>query len=143
MRLVTSGIVIGVASSSTFRAEDISRATVTVCAAQYDAWILVHRLSIRRRMATYTTLALSGGLSLSLRGIVSQRLLPQKDNTGRVLAAELLTCTPAVGKLLREQRIDELMDLMRSTKDPGIRTFNASLLDLFQEGKISYELGEA
>jgi len=82
-------------------------------------------------------------LSLSLRGIVSQRLLPQKDNTGRVLAAELLTCTPAVGKLLREQRIDELMDLMRSTKDPGIRTFNASLLDLFQEGKISYEQGLA
>ncbi len=82
-------------------------------------------------------------LSLSLRGIVSQRLLPRTDGTGRVLAAELLTCTPAVGKLLREQRIDELMDLMRSTKDPGIRSFNASLLDLFKSGQISYELGLA
>jgi len=82
-------------------------------------------------------------LSLSLRGIVSQRLLPRDDGQGRVLAAELLTCTPAVGKLLREQRVDELMDLMRSTKEPGICTFNSSLLDLFKDGQISYELGLA
>jgi twitching motility protein PilT len=82
-------------------------------------------------------------LSLSLRGIVSQRLLPRGDGRSRVLAAELLTCTPAVMKLLREQRVDELLDLMRSTKDPGIHTFNKALLDLYRQGEITYEIGLA
>ncbi len=82
-------------------------------------------------------------LSLSLRGIVSQRLLPRGDGKSRVLAAELLTCTPSVMKLLREQRIEELLDLMRSTKDPGIRTFNQALLALYTAGEISYEQGLA
>ncbi len=82
-------------------------------------------------------------LSLSLRGIISQRLLPREDGQGRVLAAELLSCSPPVSKLLREQRIDELLDLMRSTREPGIRTFNSSLLELYSQGLISYDQGVA
>jgi len=80
-------------------------------------------------------------LSLSLRGVVSQRLVPRRDGQGRVLAAELLTCTPAIIKLLRDQRVDEIMDHMRGAKDPGICTFNEALLQLFANGDISYEVG--
>ncbi len=79
-------------------------------------------------------------LSLTLRGIVSQRLMPTQNENGRALGVELLTCTPPVVKLLRELRIDELQDLMRSTRDPGIRTFNRSILKLYQEGAITYEM---
>ncbi len=80
-------------------------------------------------------------LSLSLQGIVSQRLLPRADTPGRVLACEVLTTSPAVARLLREQRIDELQDLMRSVHSPGLQTFNGSLLALFKVGAITYEQG--
>ena len=82
-------------------------------------------------------------LSLTLRGIVSQRLMPTQNENGRALAVELLTCTPPVVKLLCELRIDELQDLMRSTRDPSIRTFNRSILKLYQEGAISYEMAHS
>lgn len=82
-------------------------------------------------------------LSLSLQGIVSQRLLPRADGAGRVAAVEVMFGTPAVSKLLREQRVDELYDLMRSSSDPGVLTFNRSLLSLFQAGVIEYEVGHA
>jgi pilus retraction protein PilT len=82
-------------------------------------------------------------LSMSLQGVVSQRLLPNAEGTGRVMAAEILEVTPAVARLLREQRVDDLGDLMRSLRSPGMRTFNQSLLHLFQEGKISHETGLA
>jgi len=82
-------------------------------------------------------------LSLSIKGIVSQRLLPDSGEKGRVLAAEVLTPNPAVMRLIREQRVDELADLMKAANDPGIITFNASLLNLYRQKKISYGLGLA
>ncbi|TNE51465.1 MAG: PilT/PilU family type 4a pilus ATPase [Deltaproteobacteria bacterium] len=82
-------------------------------------------------------------LSLSLRGIVSQRLIPNINGTGRVIAVEMLTATPAVGQLLRNQRIDELADVLENDNDPGIQSFNSSLTTLFRRGKISYEMGRA
>ena len=82
-------------------------------------------------------------IAMSLRGIVSQRLIPRDDGTGRVLAAEILRMTPGVMSLIREQRIDELVDVMRHTADPGMLTFNESLLKLHSEGAISFETGQA
>ena len=82
-------------------------------------------------------------LSLSLKGVLSQRLLPTSDGTRRVLATEMLSATPSVVKLLREQRIDELEDLMRSSHEPGIQTFNHAVLALFEQGAITYEQGLA
>jgi twitching motility protein PilT len=82
-------------------------------------------------------------LSLCLRGIVSQRLVATEDGKGRVAAIELLTCTPPVAKLLREQRTDELFDLMRGTRTSDILTFNRSLLKLLEDGRISYAVGAA
>jgi twitching motility protein PilT len=82
-------------------------------------------------------------LSLSLKGIVSQRLIPVAGNKGRFLVAEVLTPNPSVVRLIREQRIDELPDLMKTAKDPDIITFNSYLLALFRQKKISYEMGMA
>ena len=82
-------------------------------------------------------------LSLTLRGVVSQRLLPRANGTGRVLATELLSCGPAVSKLLRHQRVDEISDLIRATKSPDMVMFDASLLALYHAGRISYEVGLA
>jgi len=82
-------------------------------------------------------------LSMCLQGIVSQRLLPRADGKGRVAAVEMLTVTPPVQRLLRERRIEELGDLMRGVSDPGILTFNQALLELFQSGRITREVGRA
>jgi pilus retraction protein PilT len=82
-------------------------------------------------------------LSLSLRGVVSQRLLPRKDKAGRVAAVELMTVTPAVKKLLRDQRAEELYDLMRSVRGDECITFNRAILRLHQDGIVDYETGLA
>ncbi len=83
-------------------------------------------------------------LSLCLRGIVCMRLLPQiSEAGGRVPATEILTVTPAVTRLIREHRIEELTDLMRSSNDPGMQTFNEALLALHKEGEIAFETGLA
>ncbi len=82
-------------------------------------------------------------LSMSLQGIVSQRLLPKADGTGRVLAAEVLTVGPAVARLLREQRVHDLSDLMRTARGPGMRTFNEALLQLYTSGEITHAVGLA
>jgi twitching motility protein PilT len=80
-------------------------------------------------------------LSLCLEGIVSQRLLPRKDGKGRVVATEVLLNTPAIGKLLREQRVDEVRDLMRSGHSSGMHSFNESLLEHFRANRITYDTG--
>ena len=82
-------------------------------------------------------------LSQCLQGIICQRLLPRADETGRILSTEIMQCTPPVARLLREQRFDDLHDLMRGSSHPGLVTFNESLLELFQNELISFEVGMA
>ena len=82
-------------------------------------------------------------LSLCLAGIVSQRLVPRSDQSGRVLAVEILKGTNAVQRLLREQRVEEVEDLMRSLRSNEMRSFNESLLDLFKSGIIDFDIGRA
>ncbi len=81
-------------------------------------------------------------LSLSLRGIVSQRLLP-KNEGGRVLAVEIMTNSPAVGQLLRERDYSSLEDLMRSSRTDSLQTFNQSIFSLVEKKEISQEVGLA
>ncbi|MDP8256666.1 MAG: PilT/PilU family type 4a pilus ATPase [Candidatus Alcyoniella australis] len=81
-------------------------------------------------------------LSLSLAGVVSQRLVPRADGKGRAVAIELLSATPAVAKLVREQRVEELGDLIKAPNQPGMISFNQSLLDLYNNEAISFETGQ-
>jgi twitching motility protein PilT len=82
-------------------------------------------------------------LSIALRGVLSQRLLPRQDGNGRVLAVEMLTMSPAIARLLREQETELLPDIMRADAGPGMVTFNESMLKLYREGVITLETGVA
>ena len=80
-------------------------------------------------------------LSLCLRGIVAQRLLPRADGGGRVVVSEVVTMSPPYARLLREQRVEEMRDLMRATDDPDVLTFDRALVQRLQAGEITYEVG--
>jgi pilus retraction protein PilT len=80
-------------------------------------------------------------LSMSLAAIISQRLLPKKDGKGRALAVECLRFTPGAAQLLREARVEELGDFMRTNRDPGIIPFNQSLVSLYRHQQIDFETG--
>jgi pilus retraction protein PilT len=82
-------------------------------------------------------------LAQCLQGIVCQRLLPKANGEGRVVACEVMHCTPPVARLLRDLRVDDLQDLMRASRHPGLTTFNDALLTLFKDEKISFEVGMA
>ncbi|MBX3170268.1 MAG: PilT/PilU family type 4a pilus ATPase [Candidatus Eremiobacteraeota bacterium] len=82
---------------------------------------------------------LCADLSMAMLGIISQRLLPKQDGQGRVAALELLRFTPGASQLLREGRVDELADYMRTTRDPGIIPFNQSLVQLVRQGVVDLE----
>lgn len=86
---------------------------------------------------------IAADLASCLNGVVSQRLLPKAEGEGRALAVELMTSSPGVRRLIREQRIDELEDLMRASADPSLSTFTGSLSTLYQAGTISYDIGLA
>ena len=78
-------------------------------------------------------------LSMAMLGIISQRLIPRREGGGRVAAIELLRFSPGVSQLLREGRIDEMADHMRSARDPGIIPFNQSLVELCHTQKVDLE----
>jgi twitching motility protein PilT len=82
-------------------------------------------------------------LSLSLQGIVAQRLMPSVDGRGRQLAIELMTMTPPARRFVRDQRLEEVYDLMRSSNDPGMITFNQSLLAMYRDNRVSYDIARA
>ena len=76
-------------------------------------------------------------LSTSLRGVVSQQLLPRKGVAGRVAALEVLINTPAAANLIRQGKIDQLETTMQSGAAAGMRTMDAAIEQLFDQGLIS------
>jgi twitching motility protein PilT len=78
-------------------------------------------------------------VSESLRGIISQQLIPRQDGTGRVLAMEILTNTPAVGNLIREAKTYMLPGVMQTGKKQGMKLMDDSLTELYDAGLISQE----
>lgn len=77
-------------------------------------------------------------LSLNLRGIVSQRLIPTVDGK-RAAAIEVLTGTPRVRDLVKKGEVDSLKEVMEKSANAGMRTFDQALLELHQQGRISLE----
>src|ERR1044071_7068142 len=75
----------------------------------------------------------------SLRGILSHQLIPRKDGTGRVLALEVLTNTPAVANVIREAKTYLLPGIIQTGKKQGMRLMDDALIDLYQRGLISAE----
>jgi twitching motility protein PilT len=76
-----------------------------------------------------------GLLSTVLRAVVCQRLLPKREG-GKVLASEVMICTPAVQTLVRENKIEQLDNAIRTGKKAGMHTFEESLASLARRGLI-------
>ena len=77
-------------------------------------------------------------LSLNMRAIISQRLIPTAEGK-RAAAIEILIDTPRVKDLIMKRKIDVLKEAMQEGNAEGMQTFDQSLYELFQAGKISYE----
>ena len=78
-------------------------------------------------------------VSESLRGVISHQLIPRKDGTGRVLALEILTNTPAVANVIREAKTYMLPGIIQTGKKQGMRLMDDALIDLYDRGLISRE----
>ena len=78
-------------------------------------------------------------LSMNLKGIVAQQLIPTPDGKARRVAMEVLLGTPLMSDYIREGEIHKLKDLMKESTELGMQTFDQALFALYQEGEISYE----
>ena len=78
-------------------------------------------------------------LSSNLRAIISQRLVRTVDGKGRKAAIEILINTPIVADKLRKGEFHELKSIMSKSRELGMKTFDWSLFELYNEGSISYE----
>lgn len=81
-------------------------------------------------------------LSMSLHGIISQRLLV-KQGGGRIAAREVLVNTPAVSNLIRENKIAQIKTVIQTSADTGMNTMDQDLKRLFQQNAISKEAAVA
>ncbi|GLS83639.1 PilT/PilU family type 4a pilus ATPase [Paraferrimonas haliotis] len=77
-------------------------------------------------------------LSLNLRGIVAQQLVPRADGEGRRAAIEVLLNTPRVSDLIAKGDLHQLKETMSKSNEQGMQTFDQALFTLFNDGEISY-----
>ena len=78
-------------------------------------------------------------LSFVLTGILSQQLIPRKDDIGRVLAAEVLVANPAVRSMIRDGKEHQIYSTIQTSQKVGMTTMNQALSELFHSGKITAE----
>jgi twitching motility protein PilU len=78
-------------------------------------------------------------LSLNLKGLISQRLIPKKDAKGRVVAMEILLNSPLISDLIFKGDVHEIKEIMKKSRELGMQTFDQALFDLYELDKISYE----
>lgn len=78
-------------------------------------------------------------LSLNLKGIVSQRLIPKYDGEGRVPAVEVMLNTPLMSDLIFKGQVHEIKELIAKSNELGMHTFDQALFDLYESGQITYE----
>jgi len=78
-------------------------------------------------------------LSLNLKAVVSQRLIPLKEGKGRAAAVEVLLNSPLISDLIFKGEIHGIKEIMKKSRELGMQTFDQALFDLFEAGRISYE----
>jgi twitching motility protein PilU len=78
-------------------------------------------------------------LSLNLRGMISQRLIPLKEGKGRIAAVEVMLNSPLIADLIFKGEVHEIKELMKRSRELGMQTFDQHLFDLYDNGIISYE----
>lgn len=78
-------------------------------------------------------------LSLNLKGMVSQRLIPLKDSKGRCVAIEIMLNSPLISDQIFKGQVHEIKEIMKKSRELGMQTFDQALFDLHEADKISYE----
>src|SRR6187551_3400830 len=80
-------------------------------------------------------------LSLNIRSMVSQRLVPREKSEGRIAAMEIMIGTPLVADLIFRGEVTKIKEVMGRSNRLGMKTFDQALFDLYEAGTISYEEG--
>jgi twitching motility protein PilU len=78
-------------------------------------------------------------LSLNLKALVSQRLMPRQEGRGRAAAVEIMLNTPLVSDLIFKGEVSEIKELMKRSRELGMQTFDQALFDLYEGNAITYE----
>jgi twitching motility protein PilU len=78
-------------------------------------------------------------LSLNLKAVISQRLIPLREGKGRAAAVEVLLNSPLISDLIFKGEIHEIKEIMKKSRELGMQTFDQALFDLYEAGRISYE----
>src|SRR5205807_2133222 len=78
-------------------------------------------------------------LSLNLKAVISQRLLPLREGKGRAAAVEVLLNSPLISDLIFKGEVHEIKEIMKKSRELGMQTFDQALFDLYEAGRISYE----
>ena len=78
-------------------------------------------------------------LSLNLRALVSQRLIPKQDGKGRAAAVEIMLNSPLISDLIFKGEIAEIKEIMKKSRNIGMQTFDQALFDLYEGNLIAYE----
>jgi len=78
-------------------------------------------------------------LSLNLRALVSQRLVPKQDGKGRAAIVEIMLNSPLISDLIFKGEVAEIKEVMKKSRNMGMQTFDQALFDAFEANQISYE----
>ena len=78
-------------------------------------------------------------LSLNLKALISQRLIPKQDGKGRSAAVEILLNTPLISDLIFKGEVSEIKEIMKKSRNLGMQTFDQALFDAYEANIISYE----
>jgi twitching motility protein PilU len=78
-------------------------------------------------------------LSLNLKALVSQRLLPRQEGKGRIAAVEIMLNTPLISELIFKGEVAEIKEIMKRSRELGMQTFDQSLFDLYENHMVTYE----
>ncbi len=81
-------------------------------------------------------------LALTLEGVIVQRLLPRASGRGLCLAIEIMTITPAIRALIRDNRVHEIYGTIQTSGQVGMQTMNVSLADLVRRGILSWKTAQ-
>ena len=78
-------------------------------------------------------------LSLNIRALISQRLIPRETGTGRIAAMEIMLASPLISDLIFKGEVAKIKDVMSRSNRLGMKTFDQALFELYEAGLISYE----
>jgi twitching motility protein PilU len=78
-------------------------------------------------------------LSLNLKAMVSQRLIPKQDGKGRIAAIEVMINSPLISDMIFKGEVGDIKEIMKKSRNIGMQTFDQALFDLYEANAITYE----